>query len=217
MTAGYRPRATPAHGNDAGFTLIELIVALAILALLVSMLPGAFAVAQRAWDTVRRIERLDADQAARTFVEQRLVEALPVLVTDPSGAQQSGFRGEARGVTFVSPAASGPAGGGIYRYRLTAESSGGADALVLRQTPISAVALPASGGTSRILVDGLANLRFRYFGRTDEDQDRRWHDSWPDGDRLPELVEIADANETLERDRSPFRPLVVPLKLRRPD
>ncbi len=203
--------------SDAGFTLVELIVALAILALLASMLPGAFAVAQRAWDTVRRIERLDADSAARSFVEQRLMEALPILVTDVQGVRQLGFRGGARDMTFVAPSASGPAGGGLYQFRLTAEAAADSDALVLRQTQVSAVANSTSIDAPRVLQVGLQGLRFRYFGRPTDDQDRRWHDFWPDGDRLPELVEIAQTTEAALGGRSPFRPLMVPLKLRRPD
>lgn len=204
------------HPGDAGFTLIELVVALGVLALLASMLPGAFAVAQRAWDTVRRVERLDADKAARAFVEQRLMEALPVLVADARGARQSGFRGEARRLSFIAPSASGPAGGGLYRYDLVAETAGERDALVLRQSMASAATSPTAADVPRVLSEGLAGLRFRYFGRAADDQDRRWHDGWPDGDRLPELVEIAESDATA-RVRSPFRSLVVPLKLRRPD
>lgn len=205
------------HRADDGFTLIELIVALAILALLASMLPGAFAVGQRAWETVRRVESLDADAAARAFAEQRLMEALPVLVADPSGVRQPGFRGESRRLSFVAPSASGPAGGGLYQYVLTAERSGERDALVLRQRQVMAPTSPAAADAPRVLRDGLSGLRFRYFGRHDDGQERLWHDDWLDGDRLPELVEIGDSGADGTRGGVPFRPLVVPLKLRRPD
>lgn len=205
------------HHRDAGFTLIELIVALAILALLASMFPGAFAVGQRAWETVRRVERLDADAAARAFVEQRLMEALPVRVADAGGVRHSGFRGEARRISFIAPSASGPAGGGLYQYVLSGERTGDRDALVLVQRPVSAAASLAPADAPRVLREGLAGLRFRYFGRHDDDQERRWHDGWPDGDRLPELVEIGETGGTGVRGGVAFRPLLVPLKLRRPD
>lgn len=214
MTA---PREITHRPCDAGFTLVELIVALAILALLASVLPGAFGIARQAWSTMMRIERLESDAAGRSFIEQRLAEALPVLVTDGSGARQPGFRGTARRVTFVAPSASGPAGGGLYLYSLAAEASGATDALVLNQSPVSAPAGARSVDPPRILRDGLTELRFRYFGRSADDQDRRWHDAWPDGDRLPELVEIAHAGGTATRGGLPFRPLIVPIRLRRPD
>lgn len=211
MTAPDRPR------TDAGFTLIELIVALAILALLTAMLPGAFAVGQRAWETVRRVERRDLDAAARAFVEQRLMEAMPVLVTDPSGVRQAGFRGETRRISFVAPSASGPAGGGLYQYVLSGERAGAADALVLRQRHVTSAVDTGLPDAPRVLIEGLAGLRFRYFGQPADNLERRWHDTWPQGDRLPELVEIGDDDASGAHVGARFHRLVVPMMLRRPD
>lgn len=208
-------RARASSRPDSGFTLIEVVVALAILSLLMAMMPGAFALGQRAWSTTQRIERDDLRAAGRTFIEQRLTEALPVLVADATGQRQFGFRGAPHHLMFVAPSSSGPTGGGLYRFELEVERTRAGDELVLGQSPVTAPASVAATDTPRVLLDGAAGLRFRYFGQSADDGDRRWHDAWPQSDRLPELVELSQSPDGVASATPPFRTLVVALRLRR--
>lgn len=201
--------------SDGGYTLIEVVVALAIVSLLMAMMPGAFAIGQRAWDTIRRIQRDDDHAAARTFIEQRLTEAMPVLVADATGQRQFGFRGEPRRVAFIAPASSGPTGGGLYRFALHVESASAGDALILSQSQVAASPGATAPDAPRVLLEAAGGLRFRYFGQPLDIADRRWHDIWPQSDRLPELVELSQSPEDVASARSRFRTLIVALRLRR--
>lgn len=209
-----RPAITGGR-SDGGFTLIEVVVALAVLSLLMAMMPGAFAIGQRAWDTIRHIQHDDDHATARTFIEQRLTEAMPVLVADATGQRQFGFRGEPRQVMFVAPASSGPTGGGLYRFALKVENIRAGDELILSQSQVAASTSAATPDAPRVLLEGAGGLRFRYFGQPTDVADRRWHDIWPQSDRLPELVELSQSPEDVASARSRFRTLVVALRLRR--
>lgn len=212
----------PARGarkvrGDSGFTLIEVVVSLAILAIAMAMMPGTFRLAQRAWSSVAQIERAESWASERTFIEQRLTEAMPILVTDAGGERRLGFAGGPSRLTFVAPSAAGPAGGGLYRWTLSVEEASATRALRLQQALVQGTQARHSDADERILFVGLEGPRFRYFGATFDEGERRWLDSWPDGDRLPELVELS-ASPSGSRPLLPrFETLIVALRLRRPD
>lgn len=201
---------------DDGFTLVEVIVALAILALLLAMMPGAFGIGRRAWETTGRIEHAELKSAARQYIEQRLAEAMPVLVADGNGQRRPGFRGASQDLSFVAPSATGPAGGGLYHHVLTVEAVAGRPALVLRLAPITSPRAAVRDEQSRVLIDDVDGLRFRYFGQPAEDSERRWYDDWPQSERLPELVDLSPRPPDGKTVSTPFQPLVVALRLRRP-
>lgn len=208
--------ATFAPGRrDSGFSLIEVIVSLAILSAILAALPSTFGLARRAWAAVATIEQRESWAASRSFLEQRLAEAVPLLVTDGNSNRRSAFAGEAARLSFVATSASGPAGGGLYHWSISAETSAGGRALVLRHGLIASGRVIQRSTETRILLDGIEDLRLRYFGATDETAERRWSDAWSDDARLPELVELTIS--TVMDGRAPeSRQIVVPLRLRRP-
>lgn len=216
-----RATSEPTSG-DVGFTLIEVIVSLAILGLILAMLPGAFQLGRRAWETTTRIDRTDHAAASRSFLEQRLTEAMPVSIADATGERQLGFTGDARRMMFVAPSASGPAGGGLYRFELTVEPGTSGDALVLRQSLAAAPPRPVGqeqgADERRVLFDGPRGLSFRYFGAIRDDAERTWNTEWRSRNALPELVELsADGVTTAPATQgtTAWQPLVVALRLRR--
>ncbi len=206
--------------REAGFSLIEVVVALALLSAILAALPGAFGLARRASDRVGDIDRRDGWAASRSFIEQRLAEALPILLVEPDGVRRPAFSGTASRLAFVAPSAAGPAGGGLYRWSLAAgpAAAGGAGerALVLGHLVVAGGRIEPQRGETRSLLDGIGGVRLRYFGRRGEHQERGWHDDWPDGTTLPELVSLSltepdDIAAAVPADRH----LVVPLRLGR--
>lgn len=171
-------------GRDAGFTVAELLISLAILALTLALLPGTLRLGRRVWETDAVLSRQEAVAAFRRAAEERLAGAMPVFVRDPNGVRIE-FQGEPERVAFVASAPSGPAGGGIYRFELA--GSGGT--MTLRQTlhrldgeraPSVTHAAPATA----------AGLSFRYFGAATADAAPQWLAQWPRRDALPALIEV---------------------------
>ncbi len=190
--------------GEAGFSLIELLVALSLFALVMALLPGAFHTGRRGWETAGALDRRASDDAAVDFVRQRLAEAAPLYESDASGRKRQVFLGLPDAVMFVAPAASGPDGGGLYRYTLTLRLAEAQTetALILTITPFGRTA--AAAVRERRLLSAPGVLSLRYFGTIEDGQPPGWTGMWPRDDRLPQLVELNAAT---------FGPVRVALKL----
>ncbi len=217
MSSRHAPVVSAASDNrDAGFTLIEIVVALALLALMIAMLPATLHMGRRAWETGDLIERREDLFAARSFLERTLGEAMPVYARLPSGGTGIAFRGDPASLEFVAPSSAGPAGGGLYRYALwSTRSQESPNALFLSANPFqvgpSAPPGAPAAPETRILVRRLDAARLRYFGRVSRQQDApQWTDTWDRNDALPDLVELS----LVGVDGQTPPPLVVELKLR---
>jgi general secretion pathway protein J len=202
---------------EGGFSLLEVLVSLMLLALILSFIPGTLRIGQRVWETDEDFERRAALSTFRRYVEQRLAEAMPIHRRDRSGLRIE-FAGESDRVAFVAPAEAGPAGGGVYRFDLRrADGAGWARPLVLRQAlyrPATGAEAEASGQSPTLEHESAmraVDLSFRYFGAPNAGESRVWLAQWPRQDSLPELVEmsISLGGRTPQTEH-----VVVPLRLR---
>jgi general secretion pathway protein J len=183
--------------RQAGFTLVELLISLTLLAVIVSFIPGALRIGQRVWEKDDAIERRAALSTFRRYVEQRLAEAMPVHSRDGGGLRIA-FTGEADRLGFIAPAEAGPAGGGVYRFDLRMAEGVGSQPLVLTQSLHRAAggAAGAESAGSGPAIDHrsaarLTRLAFRYFGAGKTGEAPGWHARWPRTDTLPDLVEVS--------------------------
>lgn len=219
MTGTRFIRAQPHECREAGFTLLELLVSLMILALIFSFFPGALSIGKRVWETDEAFEKHAALSSFRRYVENRLSEAMPIYRRDSAARLQIEFTGEPDRLTFIAPAAAGPGGGGVYRFQLQRDETGGFEKLlVLKQSlyrPQHVLAGPEPEGKPvpaeiyrpDVYVEA---MNFRYFGPSRGKQTPRWLDRWTQSDSLPQLVEISfvpgNGKRKIER-------LIVPLRL----
>jgi prepilin-type N-terminal cleavage/methylation domain-containing protein len=205
--------------NESGFTLFELLVSLVLLAVILSFVSGALRFSSRAWEAAEALDRGTPVGAVRTFLEQRLAEAMPVYERDEAGRVRIAFSGLPQELSFVSPASRGEAGAGLYRFGLHFHSVMGpartGTALALSQTlyrPEAARPVADTSGDKQLLLENIDGIGFRYFGRKDARTRAAWHSVWTRTDALPELVEVTIVLR--EQDARVGPPLVVELKLR---
>src|SRR5262245_39498374 len=115
----------PVRSAEAGFSLMEMLVSLVILALILAFLPGAFRLARQIWTVTAVLDRDAVRDLGLDFLEARLAEAMPLFEPAKSGLVNVLFAGRKDGVSFVAPSRNGPAGGGLYRYSIELRANAG--------------------------------------------------------------------------------------------
>ena len=209
-----RPHRGERHRPEAGFTLIEVLVSLVLLALVLALLAGGVRYARSTWDAAARLDELAGSDMAETFLRTRLAEAMPLYEQRRAGTVRALFRGDGDAMTFVAPAPNGPAGAGLYRYTLEAAAGAGPGrrTLVVKLAPhlpwLSDSTLERPPEQYE-LMRSIRSVSFRYFGRSEFRAEPAWHAAWPRTDAMPSLVEIAVA-----RDDGEGGPISLTIELR---
>lgn len=173
------------HPNNAGFTLLEVLAALVVLAFVVAGLSQGLRFGLRATERQERLsaERGDVDAVDRLL--RRLVEqADPGTSRDPYGLTGDGERFTF--VTALGPAMGGMPGNGAAEVGLGVEGQ----KLVLTWRPIShTVAFDAAPPPGRLtLADGIERIEVRYWGG-DGSAPPVWRTAWQ-GPVLPVLIRV---------------------------
>jgi general secretion pathway protein J len=188
-----RSRAFVSNG-EAGFSLIETLIALALMGLVLSSLATITAQWLPAWnrgiDRIQRTEmlglalrRVSDDLAAAEFVYANREQRQPL------------FDGSELAVTFVRTAIGPNASRGLEVVRI-GESANGRDLLLLRSrarfapSPVGALPLDYLHLTDPVVLLGPPfRLSFAY-----ADRDLVWKPVWRDAERLPAAVRVTVHN-----------------------
>lgn len=176
--------------RDAGFSFVEVLVSLTLLALMMMLLPGTIRLAARASvESTKLIESTQGEDVLG-FIRQTIAETMPVLEGDQEGAVSVAFRGDAKSVDYVAPLTYGPSGGGLYRMRLRfVKNAGNArSSLMLDLAPYRRD--DRTFPESRRLFESVASGDIRYFGLQMGSPLPQWSSAWTRSDRLPDLIEI---------------------------
>lgn len=175
-----------------GFTMVELLIVMTLLGLLSLGLVGGLRFGTRAWEAGTR----QAAGAGRVELAQNLLrrQLAQPLVAPGGNAEVSGaFDGDGAQLVFVAPWLAQVGGGGATAFQLSVEESEKGRNLVLRWFPFNAEwdgSFPEDPERRRVIVSGLEEVSFTYYGRTDDQQEADWSDTWRDQRALPNLVAI---------------------------
>jgi general secretion pathway protein J len=182
-----RPRP---HHSEAGFTLLETLLATALFLLVIAALATitgqwlpawnhGFTRVQRTEHLAFGIERIAADMAAAQFISPNRTVKKPV------------FDGTELSVTLVRTAIGPNARPGLEFVRFTEIASERGPVLVRATAPFAPVE-PDASAISRltftepaVLVRPPFRVRFAYSG-----PDRMWSPTWRDADKLPSAIRV---------------------------
>jgi general secretion pathway protein J len=193
MIAWRAPSLAGSRRED-GFTLIEILVSLALLTFIAGLLAGALQFARGTWDAAAKLDRHAGHDMAEGFLRARLGEAMPLYERAVAGTVRVAFSGTADTLSFVAPAPNGPLGTGLYQYKLGLAAGAGRNVLMVGLSPYVAKQTERgaeTGGVDYALATDVKSFGLRYYGRNQQRAQPAWHGTWTRTDILPDLVEIA--------------------------
>jgi len=177
------PIAKPA----AGFTLLEMLIVLALLGLLTVVLVGMISLGINARARITTVADDHEDLASfRRILVQELGRAYPDWIK-AGDRQMIDFDGGADHVAFLAPALQ-TMGPGLAHYRLLLAQDHGRNEILLQAS--LAVDQPPDG-LSTDFAPGLAEIKFRYFGSPRDGGAGLWQDDWTMRTTPPDLVAIS--------------------------
>jgi general secretion pathway protein J len=200
--------------SSSGFTLIELILALSIVAIMITILFGGLRIGLRTWQ--RTEQRAAALQRARGMT-QVLEEALGGIHGYVGLAEQGAipiifFKGESQRVSFVtvSPPISPPSAIPFVAVTLSIDT-GSAPGLAIREKALPNFE-PFETVPPSVVDSSITAIRFRYLRGADS-----WEESWDavEESALPRAVEVT-ITAMIDGQAQDSAPIVVPIRVNAP-
>jgi general secretion pathway protein J len=186
MTGSRRQRGadrTPIEQPDAGLTLVEMIVALALGALVVAFLAQGTGLLRAFTHVADTVAAQDEVLAVRDHLRRTLASTM----TGGSGTQRTVLAGIGDTVVFTVPGDRLLETGGPVRITLAAVVEGHRLSLAETRAPVEG----DEGRTrTRRLVEGAAAVSFSFFGALSGDAAPTWSPEWTDPGSSPQLVRI---------------------------
>jgi general secretion pathway protein J len=172
-----------------GFTLLELMVTITLLALLSLLLFSGLRFGVRAWDgNEAHGAGMDELRVVRNLLQRELEAAWPAYVTTDPVNPVIDFDGGENAVSFIAPPPQSLQTQGRARITLASARDGSHVALMMRARP--ELAAGNAGGWSEPLLRNLAAVRFSYFGVAAQGAAPAWRANWPSGKTFPQLVRV---------------------------
>lgn len=172
--------------TEAGFTMLEMLVVLALLSLLMVVLTGTIYLGINARARVTAVAMDVQDFSSfRRILTEKLVDAYPQWISN-SQASFVDFNGDATHINFLGPALE-TQGAGFSRYDVSLATEDGKPAIFLQ-------AAYDEGGSQTALTTyfapGLARLKLAYFGPPPGGGAAAWQNAWVTRPMLPTLIAI---------------------------
>ena len=178
----------------AGFTLLELLLAVSLLALITGAILGGLHLGRRAWETSRASESLDEVENALRAVASLLARNYPVpIAAQDATSGQVLFIGRSDACRFVALSEGGAQWGGLILAEIAgAEARNGAELAVWTKVfrPSEGLDVPREAMTRTVVLRDLVSFELSYFGAPEPGRPPVWSEKWSGRVALPQLIGV---------------------------
>lgn len=203
------------YPRQAAFTLIELLIALALVGLIVTLLFSGLRMGNKAWQgSAEKTERYTVMRLVWSFLSERITQARPMHLK-MQGESKLVFYGANDAIEFVTPMPAHLGGGGLYIVRIQAKGSSKKQQLIFTRWAYNEGVLSGEGDvpewqslkenddisdvaedadrasySQSVLIDELKKIEMSYIGiEPGADEVGDWQEEW-DEQQMPVLVKM---------------------------
>jgi general secretion pathway protein J len=179
--------------REGGFSLVEMVVVVALVGLLSLLLFGGLHLGVRVMDTVsRRTDAASQLSLVQDFLRNQLAQAQPMLAEDKGDGKALMFDGRSTGVDFVALAPAYLPIGGYQVLSIRVDNDHGRNRLIALWRPFVRWAADQAAPADRtsVLLDEVASVDFSYYGSTNPKAAPAWQENWHLNRLLPALVRL---------------------------
>lgn len=181
--------------RSRGFTLLELLIGMALLGLILMLLYGGFHLAAQIWDGVEvKAEQSSDEQAGRSLIRRVVGQAQPIH-WKVQNEQPLAFSAERETLRMIAPL--GQIGLRVVELSVEPDERPGDQRtmrVVLRHGPLIYTAEHFTEGLAdqeiKPLLGGLTAAEFNYFGAETPTTEPQWLDHWSRTDQFPTMVRL---------------------------
>jgi prepilin-type N-terminal cleavage/methylation domain-containing protein len=180
--------------HESGFTLLEVLLALTLTAIISVLVLEGVGATRLAWDRLRTASPSEELEFSAQRLRELLRKARPVFISDvPNGPGRLLFDGSSGELTFVSLSEGYALSGGLVRLRIeharVAKGSKETLNIGLRADVFRARLLNKTEDAPISLFRNLSSFGLRYYGQSERGQQDQWHDNWLGKRVLPKVIE----------------------------
>jgi len=195
-----------------GFTLVELLVALTLFALLATVLSGALRLVGRSWEGGEaKVAQLDEMRQAQALLRSQIASLFPQRMPKAADTPLL-FSGTTDEMKYVATLPERVDQGGSQLFRLVLAKDGERNPLLLERMYVDPelTQVPEFDGPDierTVLAEHIGQLRIEYLGRDKGAMDTEkptWRDRWEDPQQLPILIRVL-----VQPERGPAWPPLV--------
>ena len=180
--------------GEEGFTLLELLVAVTLLAMLSVMMYGGLSFGARIWErSGQTSQRQSQVQIVQGLLRREIAQIEAAVAGTRFGDAGLAFLGGPESLTFVGPMPSYLGLGGDYLIRVETDGFGGSKSLVFDWElfrPDQSGLEFTDTAEREVLLQGIEGIQFAYFGASGRSEVAEWHERWEDEIELPQLVRL---------------------------
>ena len=185
----------PAFSRARGFTLLELLLVVVLLAILLAGAYGGISASVRGMHSGETaIERVDKVRTVQEFLRHQISRILPFpYAPAKNNLQPEVFRGDAGFMRFVAPMPGYLSRGGSYVQTLAFVPGNEGMQLVFTSTLLNGFELDKSKAgeeSTVVLLDHIREGKFSYRGLNQQGELMNWSDNWKDSSTTPLMVAV---------------------------
>jgi general secretion pathway protein J len=183
-------RAARRRLGEQGLTMIELLLSLAVLVVLVGFLVGGLSVGRRAFDADRANGIGSETDAAIQVISALISSALPVRASTGDQDTSIVFEGHQEALLFVGLSEGRSLRGGPHKMSVRRNGSDLVVGVIAGATAAKNDDLGGASPRAVVVLSGVREIRFKYFGRVGRSAVAGWRTDWFSSEHLPELVSV---------------------------